>query len=322
MLSAERRRKRIIVLLVSSLFALGLVTTATVASATSTTSASSTNQVMNMAALAACPDQNNPACCPPTDRECTVFGGDDRPNHPGGGNDPSGPRVCRWLGAVVPCTSVLGNYIGNGCYIKIADPQPLITNPDKIGTGAWYVKSCYLGGGGVAALVEWFDNPPAVPPSPEELARRALASIRLDPVAVGFAPSPGTAGLVGLPVWMWTEVSPNTWGPIRASATDTGLTVTISAQAQHIVWDMGNGDSVTCANPGTKYQASYGAQSSPNCGYTYRAPSRNRPGGQYTVTATTTWQVNWTGGGEAGVITTTRTTNFAVRIDELQVVVS
>jgi hypothetical protein len=265
-------------------------------------------------------------CCPASAPNCHV--GDHDPGNPGNPGDPGGPggpRQCDWNGQSIPCNDdALGFYVGGGCYLLRMVPQPVAEPPfgsDPTKTGAWYVKSCFTGTDRKALwqLYVWQYDAQA-PPDPEQLARAALASIRLDGAAIGIVPRPvgadgvGGSGLVGLPVWMWTDRTPNTWGPITASATDAGLTVTISAQAVQIEWNMGSGI-VTCTTPGTAYDASYGRQSSPDCGYTYRVP------GTYTVTATTTWQVDWAGGGETGVITTTRTNTATIQIRELEVLV-
>ena len=101
-----------------------------------------------------------------------------------------------------------------------------------------------------------------------------------------------------------------------------GLSVTAVARAKRIVWDMGDGHVVTCANPGTQYLESRGAGASPTCGYVYAASSAGQPGSEYVVTATTTWDVTWVGGGQSGDLTVTRTSTTRVRIGELQVLVS
>jgi hypothetical protein len=99
------------------------------------------------------------------------------------------------------------------------------------------------------------------------------------------------------------------------------LTVTIRAQAVSIAWDMGDGHTVTCDNPGTPYEPRFGNQPSPTCGYVYTTPSRDRPGGVFPVVATTTWRVTWEGGGESGAYTVVRqSAPTPVRIGELQVV--
>ena len=85
---------------------------------------------------------------------------------------------------------------------------------------------------------------------------------------------------------------------------------------------MGDGHSVTCTRPGTPYHESLGNRRSPDCGHVYTQPSLTEPGGTYRVTATTTWQVVWAGGGDSGVITLTRSSTTTVEIRELQVLIS
>jgi hypothetical protein len=146
-----------------------------------------------------------------------------------------------------------------------------------------------------------------------------MQRLRLDGAQIAMAP-PAASVLVHVPVWLWTPVSAVTWGPASATAAVAGLSVTATARATRIVWQMGDGHAVTCTGPGTPYQASYGAAASPTCGYVYQRASAHQPGGAFTLTATTTWQVDWTGGGQAGALTTTRTSTSRVRIGELQVV--
>src|SRR6201999_2506 len=93
------------------------------------------------------------------------------------------------------------------------------------------------------------------------------------------------------------------WGPIKVGKTDGGITVNVEADAQYVVWDMGDGHSITCQNPGTSFSG--GSADSPTCGYRYLGPSRNQPGGVYTVTATTHWLVTWAANtGDGGTLET------------------
>ncbi|GAB1646826.1 hypothetical protein [Krasilnikovia sp. MM14-A1259] len=275
-------------------------------------------------AVAATPALANPpgGCSGP---DCTVVG--DVPGDPGGGGDNNGGGGgagggggCHYQGKTVPCSiPSLGFFnAADGCYYLVSPPPPPggAEEPPAGEQGNWYTITC----NGEARL-QWVPGAPIqAPPDPEVLARRALAKITLKGADIGMAPAPGKAGLVNLPAWMWTTVTANTWGPISASDTEAGLTVTITARAQSITWDMGDGHSVTCTGPGTPFRAGNGGKSSPTCGYTYPQSSRNKPGGKYTVTATTDWRVDWDGGGVTGVIDQTRTSQTTVRIDELQVV--
>lgn len=156
----------------------------------------------------------------------------------------------------------------------------------------------------------------------EQVAIREFAKLPIKGPQIGIVPEAhdGSAGLVGLPVWLWTDVTPQTWGPYTATAAVPGLTVTATATAVRITWNMGDGRQVVCNNPGTRYQASYGNAASPTCGYRYARSSRSQPGGKYTVTGTTNWVVNWAGGGQTGTIQQTRQTQTTITIDELQVV--
>jgi hypothetical protein len=251
--------------------------------------------------------------------------------HGGGGGATTG---CYYKGQIVECyLPGLGYYnSADQCYYSRVDPQPAADDPIWAGhdptMGAFYEVTCFdgpppWGQASFGAAEEWIAIP-ATGPSPLQLAREALAKIRLDGASIHMAPTTskqGVGGLVGLPVWMWTTVSAHTWGPIGASASSGAVTVRIEAKASQIVWNMGDGNHVTCAQPGDAYAFADGASASDNCGYTYTKPSFDQSGGRYTITATTTWQVTWQGGGDGGVIVTTRTSRASVRINEQQVVV-
>src|SRR5205823_6408577 len=97
---------------------------------------------------------------------------------------------------------------------------------------------------------------------------------------IASAPRAGGSGLVGLPVWLWTTVTPETWGPISITAAVPGLAVTATARVSRFSFAMGDGHMVYCtvagamvdsspsaaASPGTPYLQSYGNTASPTCG--------------------------------------------------------
>ncbi|MFD6568689.1 hypothetical protein [Micromonospora profundi] len=268
--------------------------------------------------------------CPPGQPDCNVW--DDEPGTPGGpggggdngGGDSGGGGgggVCQWAGRTIPCYhETLGWFDnGSGCYYKLAQPQNEAPEGQQ-----WYVETCNGGDLGAQNVVLRSTPPPGfgAPPDPEELARRALASIKLLPARLRVAPRKDIGpGLVGLPVWMWATPSASYFGPLRASASDRGLTVTIEAKVDRIVWDMGNGDKVTCTGPGTPYDAKgrHAGRPSPDCGYRNGYPKADT----YRVGATSFWTVRWwTGSGvEGDPIAQTRTSGTVpVQINELQVV--
>ncbi|MFF4035995.1 ATP/GTP-binding protein [Streptomyces sviceus] len=156
--------------------------------------------------------------------------------------------------------------------------------------------------------------------NPEELARQAVDSMTLLGPAIDINPKPGGRGLVGMPVWMAVDPSPTTWGPNTATASAGGVAVTATAKVSKIVWSMGDGSSVTCTTPGTAYSKSYGLRRSPDCGHVYTEPSAAVSGGTYKVTATSTWVIDWNGGGANGQLTEVRNSSVAVTIVESQAV--
>jgi hypothetical protein len=269
----------------------------------------------------------NPGCDTTSDPFCQADGAaPGRPDGEGGGGG-GGGQGCAFAGHPMPCTDPdYGFYIGDGCYWKRLDPPPAALAPlpgKDPTTGGWGIESCYSepGGDNVQQRYSWLENPPGGP-TPAELAQQALAKIQLRGAQIGITPDPNGSGAVGLPVWLWTAVTPGTWGPVSASASGGGITVTITAKAHRIVWTMGDGQSTTCDNPGTPYEAGFGNSMSPTCGYRYTVPSANgaNPDGRYTVTATTYWRVDWSGGGQSGVLTPTSQSQTSVRIGEIAVV--
>ncbi|MFY1697196.1 hypothetical protein [Solwaraspora sp. WMMA2101] len=246
--------------------------------------------------------------------------GDDGGGDSGGG-DGGGAGPCYRDGVELPCYDDIVGWFNreDECYYKAAEPQP------PGGREGWtaYQISCVAGQ--VSLEPEWLENPPPgyeAPPDPAELRRRAYARIDFERPALHTAPDPDQApGLVGLPVWVWSERTEAAWGPLDESERDRDVSVVVRAEVSGVTIDMGNGDSVECA-PGDlfdAYQPGVDDPLDPSCGYLpgYRAP------GQYAVTATVTWNVTWTINGEPqGTFATLdfESVPVTIEIDELQVV--
>lgn len=258
--------------------------------------------------------------------ECkaTVGGSSSSSAPPGRSTGPT----CVFLGTQIPCSWPDDGYwwdASQGCWVGPADD---ITVPNNQQQKGWYYKSYCPDPGWTTTnqkfkIIDiWRLNPPPTQPSPVDLAKKAVAMITMRGPTIGIEPAQNGSGLVGMPVWMWTVQSPQTWGPQSKSAGVTGLSVTATATAKSISWDMGDGHTVTCQNPGTQYSAADGLAASPNCGYSYTQPSGGMPNGVYPIKATTTWQVTWLAStGQAGafpdqLLSSTTT----VKIGELQVV--
>lgn len=207
-------------------------------------------------------------------------------------------------------------------YVKV-DPEPPANFPGWKGADPdksdLYFYSCTDGSDnpdGFVAVPE--GQTPQQQVNPQELARRAVDSMTL--LGPDIA-SPRAAGkyTVGVPVWMWVNRSATTYGPNTASAAAGGVRVTATAKVSKIVWKMGDGTSVTCNGPGTAYTASEGMAPSPTCGHVYSTTSAGA-GGAFAVTATSTWTIDWRGGGAAGQLTEVRQSNVQAAVGEVQVV--
>jgi len=222
----------------------------------------------------------------------------------------------------VPCSDAeLGTWSNaRACYIKAESPPPPLTDAVWSGNTTGSIYRCSSSGlwSGPGSYLFWADSAPGVIPDPRVLALQAVTQMRLRAVEIGMAPdpSPGSVGLVGLPIWLWVA-SPDqsTWGPNTKTASAGGYSVTATGKVTQVVWSMGDGGTVACTSTGTTYADSFGVSSSPDCGYRYTKQ------GTYTVTATSYWTINWSGIGESGVINQTYTSSVVVTIGELQTVV-
>jgi hypothetical protein len=254
----------------------------------------------------------------------------------GGGSGGGGPNTCEHpTYGEFPCYDGGRGWWStslNNCYVSFLNPQPPAGHPDwdghDPGEGAVYVAYCPTGPNGSERFTRetlFLTEAPELP-SVSQLAQQAMESLPLGDPDIGIAPNPDGVGLVGLPVWMWTDNTDATWGPVSVSVPGPGITVTAQGQGTQIEWSMGDGTTVVCEGPGTPYEARFGDQHSPTCGHVYTEPSRSQPDGRYTVTATTTWHVEWwvepRGSGAEDEDFFSRVSSTTVRINELQVVTS
>lgn len=140
--------------------------------------------------------------------------------------------------------------------------------------------------------------------SPTTVAQQAAKTLHLASPTIEMAPPENAEQIVGVEAWLW--VNPATWQPETVSATVDGVTASATATPEEVVWDMGDGHTVTCQGPGTPYDAS-NPNATPSCSYTWTTPSASQPSGTYRVTATIEFAVAWNaagavGGGNLGVV--------------------
>jgi hypothetical protein len=231
----------------------------------------------------------------------------------------------------VPCSTQYGYWSNDyNCYIEALRPPPPADDPawqgHSPGDGAVY--SCYQPQTDIVINIWSQDTPPGsdTGPPPGEVAEIAMESMQLSAIEIGIAPEPGpdSVGLVGMPVWMWAaNPEARTYGPTTATATAGGISVTATARVEQITWDMGDGTEVVCDTAGTPYKPEFGRKDSPDCGHTYRKSSAGQTDDAYTVTATSSWVITWSGAGQTGTIRLdglNRSTQ--IRIGEAQVLVN
>ncbi|MFF9818917.1 ATP/GTP-binding protein [Streptomyces sp. NPDC014006] len=211
------------------------------------------------------------------------------------------------------------------------EPQPPEGSEYRLGhgsaeKGAIYIRTCTLTnvnspGTSLDQTLVWLAEGEKAPPvDPAAVAQQALAKMQLLGPKIASPRADGRY-VVGMPMWMWVDPSPTTFGPQQASATAGGVTVTATASVTSVSWDMGDGtEPVACNGPGTRYEASMGKAPSPDCGHVY-ARSSSRADGKFHGTATATWTVNWAvnGGGQTGSFTEVRQSAFDVSVREVQV---
>lgn len=195
--------------------------------------------------------------------------------------------------------------------------------PPAIASSGWEYD---LGGGG--GILPRFDVAKKPKPSggdhvpAEVIVQRAVTRLELPEPVIRTSPDEDFVQVVHVPTWMWVERE--TWGPVSATAAVDGVKVTATAHPRIAVWSMGEGGSVVCHGPGTPYTDAYGPKApSPDCGYTYQRASLSAPDKAFTVSVQVTWDVEWHGGGQAGVVPgLVMGAERQLMVDEVQAVVT
>lgn len=154
-----------------------------------------------------------------------------------------------------------------------------------------------------------------------QAALMAAAYLPLQPGKPTVGPPPTLnkwkMAAVGYPLWIWAE---GNLDPAPVTRSVSGISVSLDASLPKIVYDLGDGTTITCG-PGTPWRKGSvpAGTPSPDCGHTYAKPSL--PKGSYTITATTHWSVAWTAGGQSGTIPFTQTSSTTLPVGEVQTLV-
>ncbi|MBR7827827.1 hypothetical protein KDK95_16020 [Actinospica sp. MGRD01-02] len=220
--------------------------------------------------------------------------------------------------------------IVNGACTYQADPSyqpPAGVTPGKK-PGAWYLMTCpdAINSNNIASTttqVVWVPNGtlPTAPalPAPAVLAAEAQRKLKLPDPMIESNPAPGHPQLVSVPMWSWVPTSQFT--AQSATASVPGESVTATAKPVSVTWSWGDETSTTCSGPGTPYSNSDAANTaSPTCGHTYTKDSGR---GDFTVSATITWNVTWAGSGQSGAFNgMTTTATEAVHVEQSRALVT
>ena len=248
-----------------------------------------------------------------------------------GGSSGGGPGGASGGGSV----SGGGNGGGTGGTGWICTYVKLVLNdgggiaPGGATPGSWYSVTCtnQITGSSVTQT-EWIpDQAPTSAPAvdPYSVALQAERSMVLPRPTVQFNPF-GTA-VVNLPTWLW--IGPGTWHSRTVTASVGSVSATAVAVPDMVTWSMGDGDTVTCAGPGTPFDTGRPASSQvTGCAYSYPISSAGQPAsdgipdhGSFTVQATVTWSVTWSAQGTSGggVLPSLTTSNAAfLRVEQVQ----
>jgi hypothetical protein len=140
-------------------------------------------------------------------------------------------------------------------------------------------------------------TPAPAPVDPAVVGAQAVSELVMPSPTINMAPPSAATQLVNVAAWLW--IAPGAWAGLSATATTGPVTAIATAVPVRVVWDMGDGDQVTCDGPGTPYSAS-APTATTDCSHTWTQT------GSFPVTATVYWQVAWTatgapGGGNLGV---------------------
>jgi hypothetical protein len=185
--------------------------------------------------------------------------------------------------------------------------------------GQWVIPTC-AGPGTINPMPPiWVTNAQPVAGAaqvdPVVVAYQAVQQLPLGSATIEMAPPAGSEQLVRVATWLW--IKPSTWQTLSATASAGTVSTTATATPTKVVWDMGDGSTVTCDGPGTPYDPAR-PTSTTGCSYTWPKA------GSYQVTATIYWSVSWTaagapGGGSLG-LKPGPPSEMAVRVTESQAI--
>lgn len=151
------------------------------------------------------------------------------------------------------------------------------------------------------------------------IARQLVLTMSVDRPVIRVGPDPSAnewnTAVVGHPLWLWTTEP----GTKSATMTSSGYRFTLAATRTSVTFDPGDATgAITCRSMSAYPGSSAVGRTSPTCGHTYQHASP--AGGSFTITATGTWEVDWSAMGYSGTIPLTLSQTRALKVGELQAV--
>jgi hypothetical protein len=184
------------------------------------------------------------------------------------------------------------------CFYAPAPPNFAASlGPGPGGPGSWYAWYCTLPTLSItdprpALWVPAGSSPTgSAAPSVPGLLQQAADQAQLVEPTIGLDP-PGEQ-VVNVSSWLW--IQPGQWHAVTATATAGAVTATVVAAPVSVLWNLGDGTSITCAGPGVPYDPEEPADAqSTYCQHTWTESSARQPGGVYQVTATIEYEITTT----------------------------
>jgi hypothetical protein len=184
-------------------------------------------------------------------------------------------------------------------------------------TGRWLARDCPpTQPGSVGGIVM---VPEGEEVDLERLTQEALARTSVGAPQIETSPSANGALYVQMPTWLW--VAPSWWQAYEATASAGRVWSTVRATPVTTRWSMGDGQSVSCAGPGTPWRPGM-PEGATDCAHTYRTSSATRPEGTFPIEATVSIDVSWTSNAASGgtLPGISRTSTLDVVVGEIQAI--
>lgn len=253
-----------------------------------------------------CPPGEVPTSLPGTGTICIPVSDPGEPGEPGGHNGGGGTcvdvngNVTGTPGTEISCYSSAGGYSyvylhPPGCYAWKVAPPPPADNPVWGGHSPtegsiWTCDPTACGdpsaNGGCGGFFVEGDGIP----DPRVLAQEALERMQLAQPNIHMAPQPPLMTYVGLETWLWMD--PGQWADIAETASAGNTSVTVVATPVEASWDLTAG-TATCPSAGRPWVKGMSSSEKTDCSYTFEKVSDFEADGQFKVTSTLTYQVDW-----------------------------